>query len=603
MDKSISHSESQELTQAKKLIDMSKLDEADQIIRNFEEEGRHTLHDIVLCHLLKCEVLYWRGLHKDAVKLAEKTFKESIGLGKYLFSVDILLIMAAALIELYQTDKAHDIITQGEELLKSLTHELRSNYKQKKAYIAYLKGWVYAQKGEADQAIKQIELSIPLQEEIGAKKEIARSHGGLAWIYMWLKGDLNRASKYAEQELGIAEESGNKYCIGWSLIDLGWIYWLKGDLNRCIRSFELSLELFKELNNKSALAVIFSNLSIGYKMKEESDRALECIEQAIIFNRELGNLVQIANDYDYLIQILVDRGEIERSQKALEQFEQLKNQYDNKLINLLYRYDKALVLKTSSRSRDRIEAEDILKQIIEEGIFDYQVTVSALLTLCELLLIELGISNDLSVLEEINFYTGQLLKIAEKNRSHKLFAEAYFLKAKLALLTLDLKNARRFLTQAQKIAERFGLNQLATNISLEYENLSDQLNTWENLKNNEISITERIKLAELDKHMKELLHKSPLISAQISEKKVTVHREQKICLLCKGDVSGYMYTCSCDAIYCENCARTLTDLENVCWVCNSPIDVSKPTKPFEEEKLEEKDIIKEPAKKSKKHKR
>jgi len=29
-----------------------------------------------------------------------------------------------------------------------------------------------------------------------------------------------------------------------------------------------------------------------------------------------------------------------------------------------------------------------------------------------------------------------------------------------------------------------------------------------------------------------------------------------------------------------NCAQALTDLENVCWVCDSSIDDSKPTKVF-----------------------
>ncbi|MFX1307766.1 MAG: hypothetical protein ACFFDG_13220, partial [Promethearchaeota archaeon] len=41
------------------------------------------------------------------------------------------------------------------------------------------------------------------------------------------------------------------------------------------------------------------------------------------------------------------------------------------------------------------------------------------------------------------------------------------------------------------------------------------------------------------------------------------------------------YICTgCDALYCENCARALSNAENACWVCNEPIDKSKPSKPF-----------------------
>ncbi|MFX0140090.1 MAG: hypothetical protein ACFFDN_40990 [Candidatus Hodarchaeota archaeon] len=69
---------------------------------------------------------------------------------------------------------------------------------------------------------------------------------------------------------------------------------------------------------------------------------------------------------------------------------------------------------------------------------------------------------------------------------------------------------------------------------------------------------------------------------QITEEEVTYYKEQKICLVCKGGVGGFnTYICSsCDALYCENCARALSTMENACWACNEPIDKSKPSKPF-----------------------
>ena len=67
----------------------------------------------------------------------------------------------------------------------------------------------------------------------------------------------------------------------------------------------------------------------------------------------------------------------------------------------------------------------------------------------------------------------------------------------------------------------------------------------------------------------------------ITEEEVTFHREKKICLVCKSRVEKFNYICpKCDALYCMNCAQALTNLENVCWVCDSPIDDSKPVKVF-----------------------
>ncbi len=84
---------------------------------------------------------------------------------------------------------------------------------------------------------------------------------------------------------------------------------------------------------------------------------------------------------------------------------------------------------------------------------------------------------------------------------------------------------------------------------------------------------------------------------QITEEEVTYYREQKICLICKGKVAGFnIFLCpNCEALYHEDCARTLSDLENACWVCNQPIDEKKPMKPFkivEEKKFGEK-LVKE----------
>lgn len=71
--------------------------------------------------------------------------------------------------------------------------------------------------------------------------------------------------------------------------------------------------------------------------------------------------------------------------------------------------------------------------------------------------------------------------------------------------------------------------------------------------------------------------------AHITEDEVSISKEKKICLICKNQVSGYnIFICpSCDTFYCQNCAHSLEDQENVCWVCNKPINNSKPSKPYE----------------------
>jgi len=92
------------------------------------------------------------------------------------------------------------------------------------------------------------------------------------------------------------------------------------------------------------------------------------------------------------------------------------------------------------------------------------------------------------------------------------------------------------------------------------------------------------------------LYKKPDL---ITEEEITFHKEKKICLICKGNVGGFnIFLCNkCGALYCRNCAKSLSNLENQCWACNNPIDESMPIKPYETER-EEKKILKGDTKKS-----
>ena len=186
------------------------------------------------------------------------------------------------------------------------------------------------------------------------------------------------------------------------------------------------------------------------------------------------------------------------------------------------------MLKTSTRARNRGKAEEILNQILEDGDSDFELILKTLINLCELLLTELRMTNDLEVLEEVNPLIARLLDIAEKTDSYSILCETYLLQAKLSLLMFDTKKSQRFLTQAQERAERFGLKLLAIKISNEHDDLLKQLNMWENLKESTSSLKERMEYSRLNEQMEnmvrqravevpELLDEEPVILLIVSE--------------------------------------------------------------------------------------
>lgn len=94
---------------------------------------------------------------------------------------------------------------------------------------------------------------------------------------------------------------------------------------------------------------------------------------------------------------------------------------------------------------------------------------------------------------------------------------------------------------------------------------------------------------EMDEEL--MLQNHTLLTPQTIEEKVTIHTEKKICTICKGEVIGLIYMCECETLYCEKSMKALVDLENACWVCQAPIDQSRPIKPFKKEEGEIKDKI------------
>ena len=152
-------------------------------------------------------------------------------------------------------------------------------------------------------------------------------------------------------------------------------------------------------------------------MKGELDRALECIEQSMGLNRELGALRSLAFNHDSLFQILIDMGDLERARNSLRDLEQLNSQLKDKIVNVVYLFDKALLLKTSPRARNRVKAEELLRQILEEEDLHIDILLGVLLNLCELLLAELQMTNEVEILEEIKHFITQLLNLSDKSHS------------------------------------------------------------------------------------------------------------------------------------------------------------------------------------------
>jgi tetratricopeptide (TPR) repeat protein len=370
------------------------------------------------------------------------------------------------------------------------------------------------------------------------------------------------------------------------LIAFNAICFFSGNFEKALEYINKGLEISEEINHKPIIALALNNLGGLLRQMGDLSAAMKAWERCLKITEDINFKFMKASVLDFLIPAAIEIGDVNKARSFLKILEEIDKEEKTKITHTLYLLNKAFVLKQSLRTHDRAESEDILKKLVKEQGIGLEVRITILLNLCDLLLKELQMTGYIEILDEIQHYIDILLDITEKRHGYLFLAEIYLLQARVSLITFNFKESKRYFTQAQQIAEQWKLTQISSKIAKEKEEFLRKIKDWEKHKKENIPLKERLELAQLDKQIELMLQNRTVIISRIVEEKVEVHKERKICMICKGGVSRYIYVCDCNAIYCESCVKALINLENACWVCESPIDQSKPVKHFGRDKVD-----------------
>jgi hypothetical protein len=156
------------------------------------------------------------------------------------------------------------------------------------------------------------------------------------------------------------------------------------------------------------------------------------------------------------------------------------------------------VLKCSSRARDRVKAEEYFEEIITSEKAHDELKTEAMLNLCDSKLVELKVSKDRELLDEVKNLANNIMELAKKQNSMLLYAETYWFLSQIALIELDYESAKHLLLQAQLTAEKWDIRNLALKIALEHDKLLEKFDLWERLVRNNASLAERIELVDIE---------------------------------------------------------------------------------------------------------
>ncbi|MFW9902672.1 MAG: tetratricopeptide repeat protein [Candidatus Thorarchaeota archaeon] len=512
----MSHPQLKHLRRAEQLFDAGEIDKALHLLNEWSQFEEINFQQKKYFQFLKGLILFYQYNNKELIKWGEELFREGQKHNETLQSFDGLFFLLVGLIQAEKFEETFELIEKAEALLKSISNLSKTILIQREIRLSLIKSMLNFNLGNIALAEKYLKKSFDSQKILSNSFEIVWAYILMTQIIIFGKGRFDLALQYVKKAFSLTKEiKFNHYWIATCNGTFGIIYQNTGELNKALKYYMKSLKLNKEFKSKFWEAALLNNIAHIYCEKGDFEIALQYLEKALIL-REQDEL-EIEGVLDSLISVALKKGDFKRAQTYFRRLETIFNQKKDKHITLLYKYNSALMLKESTRIRDKAKAEELLKEVIKTETLHFEIIIGAIIHLCDLLLAEFRLNNNSEVLEELNHYISNLLTMAEKSHSYLLLAETYILKAKLALLKSDFNESRRLLTQAQKIAESYGMNRLAAEISAEHDNLLKELHKWEKLKEQDITLNERIKFAQIDNQMNNLLWNRDLSSVEYSD--------------------------------------------------------------------------------------
>ncbi|UCG02700.1 MAG: tetratricopeptide repeat protein [Candidatus Heimdallarchaeota archaeon] len=456
----------------------------------------------LLCSLLKGKIHVKRGQFQEAQEIVTQVLHESQQYEKPLYTVDALIALAEASWRVGRLNESLKYIKQGEIILNSIDRKKEKEKKWRKGELSYQKGIIFSRKGQLNEALEALKISLKSRMEMGDKFGIGEALNSIGVTYFYM-GKLNRALDSYLNSLKVKEDLGNIQQLAIAYNNIGDLFHTQGELNKAKHYYQQSLTLFEETGNKEHISNAIHNMGKFYHQTGAFNIALEYFEKALGIAKELGNQLTISENLYHLILVSIENNDLDQARDHFQYIQTIAEQEDNPISHQRQLVGEALILKTENRLESKMKALELLGHVIEGEFVNHELNIAALLHSCDLLLFELQIFGDEKVLSEIKVIADQLLVIANQEALHSLIAETYLLQSRLAMIELDLKKAHQLLVKASFIAEKRGLSKLANTILHEM----DLLPKWEKIIDQQPDLKEITELTQIEDLIKRMIRK------------------------------------------------------------------------------------------------
>ncbi|WP_457558928.1 tetratricopeptide repeat protein [Candidatus Harpocratesius sp.] len=506
-----------DIDKIRQLLSFGRYNEALQNIILYKRKKELTARESIEVELLHIEILLKAGFLQDISPKLEQLRKSSKIDSFPDLKIEWLILEAQFQQQIGYLQKADKALNEAHDITiihlnQAKNSQIYQKFIQKILFLEGIQHWYEGNINEAAQKLEEVLSLIPHEKGSDQYIQVLTNYG----MILCEKGDYKGGIENLKLALELERNLGDDVTLANILGHLGRISHLQGHLDEALNYLQESIFIWENLGDFSQIRFNLVNIGIIYRQKGDYHQALNYIRRSLAIAERIGNPNELSRFLLELLRIYLEMDAVENAEITLARLYNLQLITANKKIELRYRLANALILKYKGRAKDLFQAQNLFSSIVKEPIVEEEISQIALLNLCELFLVELRLRDDHTIYQELDDVIEKLLLQAKDQHSHLLYAETYLLKAKLALLKLNVSEARNFLSQAQIYAENSGLLRIAMKISEEHDKLIAQQQIWNSYQINEVPLQKRVELAEIDNYLQTIVHQKGIDLPQMT---------------------------------------------------------------------------------------
>lgn len=372
-------------------------------------------------------------------------------------------------------------------------------------------GSAYKHHGDFDKAIACNKKILEMHETFHLDNKQGVANGSLGLIYL-LIGNYKLASQYFSKGKFLEKEyKGRSYKTNYGAYlefdsDISLVY---GKLDKSLEQMDESLsyyygelDLIQKINHIGGL----HSKSIRLRRLDRTDEAIALLINLFpkIEEYDCANKTDDIAWVNYrLIECYLEKKDIISAKALLSDFPEVSDPNDilNSSTIHLKLLANAMILKNSSRITEKIKAQEMLRQVVEDDSVEFQLYLDALFNYLEMLFIELSVFSEQEVLSEVEDLIDKLYSKAREQRSFVLLINSHLMRSKLYLILGELTKAQEEIQQAKQIAIDKDIQHLIPAVEKEEIELKNKLIKWKDMIRSNAAFSERVEQSQIKEYI------------------------------------------------------------------------------------------------------